>query len=331
MSFRLAGAGIAAALSLVACGVTPPTAAPAATSQTASTAPGLSPSGTLPASLPASLSASAAGTLGIDDPAYLAGDAFSLSVGEAGADWTVPSLAPIMPNGQPAMRVAFLPVSCATGDFTITTDAAPEDAWETSLRAVGDSHPYEMGFWPAAQVPECANGQGRTYLQVGYHPLVALGTIHLVASLTNVTDAPAAVDMLPVFTSADATQPSLTMVGFIAFESVPGPEKPRSASAQEMSTYDFARTTLPDGTTPTHWGFVVTGCGPVGQGSIVITARVGSAAPVEVGTCSDGSLLSGEMSLPLPVDGTQVAVLMAGGTTKTHVRVSEFQWRGDRS
>ena len=37
MSFRLAGACIAAALSLVACGVTPPTAAPAATSQTAST------------------------------------------------------------------------------------------------------------------------------------------------------------------------------------------------------------------------------------------------------------------------------------------------------
>jgi hypothetical protein len=35
------------------------------------------------------------------------------------------------------------------------------------------------------------------------------------------------------------------------------------------------------------------------------------------------------MSLPLPADGTQVAVLTAGGTTKSQVRVSEFQWRGD--
>jgi len=265
----------------------------------------------------------------IDDPAYLAGDGFTLSVGDAGGDWTAPSAAPVMPNGQQAARVAFLPASCASGNFTITADPAPEDAWEASLRADGDRHHYALGSWPAAQVPECANGQGRTYLEVAYHPF-ALGTIHLAVSITNVTDAPAAVDVVPVFTSADATQPWLTTIGFIALEPVSGPEKPRSPKAQEMSTSGFARTTLPDGSTPTYWGLEVTGCGPVGSKPIVITARVGGAAPVEVGTCSDGGYLSDKMSLPLPADGTQVAVLMAGGTTKSQVRVSEFQWRGDR-
>ena len=63
---------------------------------------------------------------------------------------------------------------------------------------------------------------------------------------------------------------------------------------------------------------------------MVITARVGDAAPVYVGTCSDGSFTSDYMSLPVPADGTPVVVLVAGGTSKSQMRISEFQWRGDR-
>ncbi len=236
-----------------------------------------------------------------------------------------------MTNGQQAARVAFLPASCATGDFTITSDAVPEDAWETML---GDPPGYTLTAWPAAQVPECADGHGWTHLQVGYHPFAPLEAIHLVASITNVNDAPAEVEVVPVFTSADATQPSLTSTGFVAMGPISGAEKPRSASKpREMASYDFARAILPDGTAPTGWGLTLTGCGPVGgkpPGTIVITARVGDAAPVEIATCSDGGYMSGEMSLPLPADGTRISVSTTGGTTKSQVRVSEFQWRGDR-
>ncbi len=330
MSSRLAVAAIAAALSLVACGATPPTAAPATSGQTASTTPARSPTGTLPASPSASPSASPDGALRIDDAAYLAGDAFTLSVGEAGADWTAPSTAPVMPNGQRAVRVAFLPASCATGNFRIYADAPPEDAWETSLRADFDEHQYTMGSWPGAQVPACANGHVWTYLQVGYRPFAPLGIIHLFVPFTSVNDATAAVQVVPVFTSADATLPWLTSTGSFAAEPVSGPEKPRSPKAREMFAEGFARATLPDGTTPTQWGFELTACGPVGPKPVIITARVGGAAPVEVGRCSDGSLLTRTMRSPLPADGTKVAVLISGGTTKSQVRVSEFQWRGDR-
>ena len=75
---------------------------------------------------------------------------------------------------------------------------------------------------------------------------------------------------------------------------------------------------------------MLTGCGPVGDTPLVLTMRLGGAPPVEIGTCSDGGLESGAMSLPIPADGTPVSILMAGGTTKSRLRVSEFQWRGDR-
>jgi hypothetical protein len=63
---------------------------------------------------------------------------------------------------------------------------------------------------------------------------------------------------------------------------------------------------------------------------MTISVEIGDGAPVEVGHCSDGSLRSDRISLPLPADGTRVVLLMAGGTTKSQVRVTEFQWRGDR-
>ncbi|HEX2755774.1 MAG TPA: hypothetical protein VHM48_09935, partial [Candidatus Limnocylindrales bacterium] len=78
------------------------------------------------------------------------------------------------------------------------------------------------------------------------------------------------------------------------------------------------------------WGLEVTGCGPIGGTELVVTARVGRAAPVEVGTCSEGSYSSSMMALPLPPDGTTVALLTSGGTTKSQVRISGFQWRGER-
>ena len=132
-------------------------------------------------------------------------------------DWLTPSSAPVMPNGQPAVRVAFVPTSCATGDFLVQVGRrAAEDAWEASLRE-GATGYSSAGSWPAAQVPECADGQGRTYLEVGYHPL-ELGTIHLATSLRNVIDAPTEVELVPVYTSVDATQPSLTMPSVIGLE-----------------------------------------------------------------------------------------------------------------
>ena len=319
-----------AILSLVACGPSPVPTGPAAPVASASTIPAPSPSVGSLASPSASASASLDGVSRIDDAAYLAGEAFVLPIGDSGTDWIAPSAAPVMPNGQQAVRVAFLPASCANGAFTIMVDPAPEDGWETSLREDSSEHPYEFQSWPGAQPPSCENGQASTYLQVAYRPFVPRGAIHLVASTNTIGDPPTPVEVVPVFTNADASQPSLTTDGFITLEPVAGPEKPRSATTQELFATDFIRATLPDGTAPTHWGFMVTGCGPVGPKPIVIAARVGGAAPIAVGSCSEGSFSAEQSSLPLPADGTHVAVFMEGGTTKSLLRVSEFQWRGDR-
>jgi hypothetical protein len=316
MSSRLAIVAVVASLMVVACGPAVP-----------STTPSASPSGTQVARSSAAPSASPDGSLPVGDPAYRVGDAFSLAAGDGGADWTAPSTPPVMPNGQLAARVAFLPASCATGDFSIEADAPPDDPWATSLQADGDARGYEVGSWPAAQVPECAGGHGRTYLEVGYRPFAPLGTIHLAVSGKNANGVPSSVQVVPVFTSADASQPSLAMVGSTALEPTSGPVKARNPKAKEISAMDVARTILPDGSAPTQWGLKVTGCGPVGEPPLVITARVGGAKAIEVGTCSDGGFTSAEMALPLTAAGTRVTLLMAGGTTKSQVRVSEFQWR----
>jgi hypothetical protein len=237
----------------------------------------------------------------------------------------------MMPNEKQAARVAFLPATCSTGDMTITVEDAPRDNWETYLQTDGTEQGYTFMLWPAAQVPECAGGQGRTYLQVAYHPLPALGRIHLATTVSNSSDAAKVVEVVPVFTSADATQPSFAALTTVGFEPISGREVPRSAKAQLLAGYDFNLATLPDGSAPTHWGLQITGCGPMSGRSITISVRVGDAAPVEVGQCSEGGLQSDQISLPVPASGTRIVVLMAGGTTKSQLRVSEFQWRGDRS
>ena len=328
MRSSLAIAAVLATLSLAACG---PSALPtdsAAPATSASTVPAPSASGAALASPLAS--ASPVGISRVDEQAYLAGDAFELPIGDPGADWIAPSEAPVMPNGQRAVRVAFLPASCTTVAFTIRVPPPPRDDWETSLLEDSDTHPYAFGSWPGAQASTCENGRASTYLQVAYTPFVPLGAIHLIASVENVNDPPTAVQVMPVFTSADAGQPALTMDGFVALEPVAGPEKPRSATPQELFSSQFATANLPDGSVPTQWRFMVTGCGPGAFKPIVITARIGDAAPFAVGKCSNGSSSNELPSVPLPADGTPIALLIAGGTTKSLLRVSEFQWRGDR-
>lgn len=228
------------------------------------------------------------------------------------------------------MRVAFLPASCASLNVSIVADAAPEDAWETLLREDGDERQFTFGSWPAAQVPECADdGQGRTYLEVAYRPLGPIGLVHLVAQ-ARTSDVPSSIAVVPVFTSADASQPAFGANGSESLGPLTGAKKARGAKPQLLMAAPFTRVTLPDGSTPTTWGLQVTGCGPVGGTALVLTARVGEAAPVDVGTCSEGSFMSSRMALSLPPEGTMVTILMSGGTTKSQVRVSEFQWRGER-
>jgi len=322
MSSRLAVIAVIAALSLVACGTTPPTTAP--TSATPAPSPSKQPASAAP-------SASPNAALPIDEAAYLVGDTFSLPVGDAGTDWAAPSPAPRMPNGQAAARVAFLPADCSTGDFRIDADAPPPDDWEATLRRDAAEHTYTFGSWPGTQLPECADGHGWTYLDVAYRPIQPTGPIHLTATVTNLIDAPTAIEVVPVFTSADAAQPALASDGFVSLTEMAGPETPRGAKPQHLFSTEFGRMTLPDGSTPTTWGYELTGCGgPVDEPVVAVTAQVGDADPVEVGECSDGSFSTSHMALPIPADGTHLDVFLAGGTTKSQVRISEFQWRGDR-
>ena len=320
MTRRFAAVAILA-LSLVACDPTSPTISPAATGTT-------TPAPTAAPSTGASAEPSAA--VQIDEPSYLAGDAFSLPTNEDGIQWLTPTTAPVMPNGQPAVRVAFVPTSCAFGDFRVQVDLGPpEDVWAASLHDAASGQSF-AGTWPAAQVPECLEGRGRTYLEVGYHPL-GPPTIHLAAEAVNVSGAPSGVELVPVYTSVDATQPSLTMASATSLEPRSGPEKPRKATPVEVVSTTFARATLPDGTAPDHVGFRLTGCRTDGPSFVDVTVQIGSTEPIPVGQCADGTFSIVERSLPLPAEGTPVAVLMAGGTTKSFVQVAEFQWRGDRN
>ena len=205
----------------------------------------------------------------------------------------------------------------------------PEDAWETSL-SEGATGQSSAGSWPAAQVPQCADGHGPTYLELGYHPL-ALEIIHLAASLQKVIDAPSKVELVPVYTSVDATQPSLTMASVVGLEPQSGPKKARKATPVEVASTTFARATLAGRN----------GAGPLGfprdrlrlrRSLHSSTSPRGSAARSRSQSASARtvSYSTVEMSLPVPPEGTPVAVLMAGGTTKSFVQVAEFQWRGDR-
>ena len=263
--------------------------------------------------------------------AYLVGETFTLPVDDAGADWTAPSPVPVMPDGKAAARVAFLPADCSTGAFRIDADAPPKDDWETTLQDDATRQAYTFGSWPGAQLSECADGRGWTYLDVAYRPIQPIAPIHLTATFTNVIDAPTAIEVIPVFTSADATQPALATDGFASSTASAGPEQPRGAKPKRFFSTEFGRMTLPDGSTPTTFGYELTGCGgPVDAPVIAVTAQVGDADPVEVGECSDGSFSTSHMALPIPPDGTPLTVFLAGGTNKSLVRVSEFQWRGDR-
>jgi hypothetical protein len=320
----LAIAAVFASLILAACGPSPQRSNSASPAVSASSASAQPPSG--PSSSPDGASL-------IDDPAYLAGDPFLLPVGDAGTDWIAPSSAPVVPNGQQAVRVAFVPASCVTDPdaaVKIEADRPPDDDWETSLQGESSTHAYEIQSWPGAREPTCANGQGSTYLQVAYRPLVPGGAIHLTASSIGAGTPPTELLVLPVFTNADASQPALTMDGSVALEPVAGPAKPRSTKAQALLGTDFTAATLPDGSAPTHWDWQVTGCGQIGRTPIVITARIGDAAPMAVGGCSEGSGTFDMSTWPLPPDGTHISLLITGGTTKSLLRVSEFQWRGDR-
>src|SRR4051812_34464046 len=204
MTVRLALVAIAAAVSLVACDSTSPTVAPRVNAS--------SPSAAAPASTIASAEPSAA--IEVDDPSYLAGEPFVVPVNDDGLDWIAPASPPVMPNGEPAVRVAFVPASCAAEDFRIGAGVRwSKDPWEISLDEAATEH-ASMGSPPDVEVPECLEGRGRTYLEVGYHPL-SLGIIHLGVTLPSVTDAPTKVELVPVYTSADATQPTLAMPSIV--------------------------------------------------------------------------------------------------------------------
>ena len=313
-------------LALAACAPTPiPTPSPSAVATAQASAAAVASPPSSPSAVP---SASPNAELPVDDPAFLAGEGFTVAVGDAGSDWAVPAVLAVMPNGQQAVRVAFLPASCEA-DVKLDTDPTPDDAWEVDLED-NDAAGYTMTLRPSAQIAECSGGQGRTYLQVGYHPLTTDGVIHLVASSPAVDGGPTEIQVVPVFTSADASQPTLAAVGSVSQGALSGPDKPRPTKPTLLFSDTFVGTRLPDGSMPTAWAIKVTGCGGGSQEMMVVSVQVGSDAPVEIGKCAEGAASSGVLSWPIPADGTRIAVLIAGGSTRTLLRVTQFQWRGDR-
>ena len=298
MTRRLAAVAILAPLSLVACDPTTPTPSPAATA-TAPPAP-------IPSSSAGARSAEPSAAVQIDEAAYLVGDAFSLPLNLGGMDWLTPSSAPVMPNGQPAVRVAFLPTSCATGDFLVQVGLGPpkDVGRQASVRASTETAPWVRGRRRSAGVRGRA-GSGRTSSSATT-PFPRDDPPR--PSLRTVIDAPTEIELVPVFTSADATQPSLTMPSVVGLEPQSGPKKPRKATPQEVVSTTFTRATLPDGTAPDHWGFRVTGCGSGGPSFVDVTARIGGAEPDRVGQCWEGTFSTAEWSWPLPAEGTPIAV-----------------------
>ncbi len=189
----------------------------------------------------------------------------------------------------------------------------------------------EPGPWLMAgpQVPDCAEGQGRTYLEVGYHSL-APETIHLAAALRSVIDAPTQVERRAglherrcqpaVIDDDQCRRPGAAVWAEEAAEG-----DAAGGGLDDVRTGDRCRTGRLRTTGLSRDRLRFRGSHIRRHHRADRQCRAGRSRAV-----LGRELLDRRASLPLPPEGTPIAVLMAGGTTKSYVQVAEFQWRGDR-
>ena len=239
MTSRVALAAIVAAISVVACGVTPPTTTPSATRQAIATPIAGSPA-PAPTQSPEVVIVSTTTPISPATPSRC-------RWATPGLDWAPPLDAPVMPNGRPAARVAFLPASCAPATSRSRrirrrrTPGRPRSSRTATStptpRQPGPPPRCRMREWPGADVP------GRRRTTRWHRPAPSTWS----PRARTPTSTLSAVEVVPVYTSADATQPALTTTGDIEFGPIPGPEKPRGKTAQPLATIDFGRATLPTG------------------------------------------------------------------------------------
>ena len=208
----------------------------------------------------------------------------------------------------------------------------PDDAWVSALK--GDATAYDAQSWPAPQPAQCADGEAAAgYLDVGYLPLRPGDPIGIETRVTTATgEMPSTLEVVPVFTSADATLPALDEVSTRSISAKTGAEKVLDSTKRRLlASWTFAVATLPDGSTATTWQPEITGCGSTGSklaDATSLSLRVGNAEGVPIGDCANGEALSSaEQHLAVPADGTRIRIYATGGTTRTLVRITEFQWR----
>lgn len=333
---RGAAAALFGALLVVACGQTidpSRTANPAPSAEAPTPVPSALPTVAFVLPTPAGSSLAAPPLVsGAAAEHYFADTAHPLvvSVGGDPATWVIPA-GVVLPDGEAARRFAFLPERCPpAGRVTLIIDAPVEpDAWETSF----DADKMDAGVWPSPGEAGC-DGSVITvsFLGLGYYPATSGEPVQIAAVVDQTgTELPISIAVVPVYTSVDAERPAFTETSRIVTTAAPGPEELRSSKPRLVTAYNFAVTTLPDGTTATNWRTALTGCGYAGKqpGRIVsVSVQVGGAPAVEVGQCDGGGgITSFDAQLSLPPDGTRISIFTTGGTTKSRLRVSEFQWR----
>lgn len=240
---------------------------------------------------------------------------------------------PRMPDGKLAARFTLAPRDCPVQSPVALLIRAERssDAWEV---AFAQDKTITSGFAPTPTDATCWNGGLLgSYLDLGYYPL---GTTITLAAQSGQT--PPAVDdsvaVVAIYTSVDTEHPAFVQTHKVVVLPQPGAAHLLSdVTPRLVGTYNFSLATVPDGTKPNQAYWYLTGCGTasnvIDAPPIHVLIAIGNGPITDFGNCSpDGSASTGGWGgPPLPADGTQVRLYTLGGSSKTSVRISEFQSR----
>lgn len=167
------------------------------------------------------------------------------------------------------------------------------------------------------------------HLDLAYFPLAgAPEVVPVRASPTGtvVDGMGTSVTVIPVYTDVDGRQPAFAMPLNVVNDAQRGPETSRGTEPWLVSRFAFAATTLPDGTAPNRFEVALTGC--ESKNFVSVSIQVGDGTPVDIGSCPGGGGVSASpREMPVPIDGTPISIRAVGGSSKTVLRVSEFQRR----
>jgi hypothetical protein len=310
---------------------TPGPAATPAPTPTATPAPTATPGPTVPG---VTVVAGPSASRFMTDTAH----AFTVSFGSPAA-WS-PSPPALLPDGQPPVRFTLVPAECprqGTADISTAGLSRQPDYWADALSATSPRITIQSWSSPIAQNAGCIGGlSAYPPLSLSWFPIAA-NARGATVSATSQGTAPdiTGISVVAIYTSVDAEHPVLTVAESLASATASTtPALLDAAVERPLVSLPVTARDLPDGTTATRMAAELTGCGAVpapGRTSLTVMAKVGDAAPVEIGECgSDGAMHSARTVFTLP-DNPAAEVPLSftslGGTAADATIITIFEWR----